>query len=130
MPSNTDDIMAINNVLVSTLEQAETSINRSWPTTTFSPTILIGANSYSPSITIENTGYNYGTPPVYTALTTSLLINSKTYKLSMALDQADPAGASSYKSSYLQLTVAVTPYVNGTLTTTGTQKMVAYVAQP
>jgi len=130
IPAQTDSIMAVNSVLVSVMEQAEASLDKSWPaSTTFTPTILVGASSYAPTITINNTAYAYGTPPTYTSLTNALLINNNTYQLSMAVDQADPAGGTTYKSTFLQVTVAVTPYVNGSLATSGMQKVVTYVSK-
>jgi hypothetical protein len=130
VPAYTNDIMSVDNVLVNVTEQTKASLVASWPSSTFSGALYIAGSSYTPSIAINNTAHDYGTPATYITVTSSLSINNKTYRLSMAVDQADPAGGTAYKSDYYRVIVAVIPYVNGSLATTGQQTMVTYVTQP
>jgi hypothetical protein len=130
VPAITDEMMAVNNLLVNATEQTRAGLLAAWPTTTFNSSLQIGGSSYSTSIPINNAAHNYGAPPSYTVVTSSLRINNKTYRLSLAVDQADPAGGSSYKTDYYRIIVAATPYVAGTLQTSGQRTMVTYVTQP
>jgi type II secretory pathway pseudopilin PulG len=142
VPANTDEIMQVNNVIVSVMEQTKANLIRagtssSWPSGTWGGNgygFLYNSTSYTPTAGTAigtagalSTGYS---TPTSGSSPAPLTVNTKIYKLTISIDTADPTGGTSYKTDFLQVTVSMTPYINGTLQTSGKKTMVTYVTQP
>jgi type II secretory pathway pseudopilin PulG len=139
VPSKTDDTMAINNVLVSALEQMKAQLTSSpgWPSTTSTTTYTLyfkdmtdSLSTYHPSTTLPPLNTTPGVPwstTIQTPPTGSfrLGINSKPYQLFITLAKADPTGGANYQSDYLSVTAQLNGLRDGSTTT-----MVTYVTQP
>jgi hypothetical protein len=133
VPAATDNIMSINTVLVSVMEQTHANLIRNWPASTWGgPNCAFFANgiSYTPPANIAFRS-SYTTPITGTS-PKPLQINGKPYQVSLILATADPVnpGGTSPQSDFIQITVVAAPVIAGTVDSTSTQRLVTYVAQP
>jgi type II secretory pathway pseudopilin PulG len=136
VPAATDETMSINSTLVNVMEQVRGNLLRNWSSSNFNGSnyaLSINGTSYTPAGTTIGTtatpGTSYSTP-ASGASPAPVIINNKTFVIKVAVDKADPAGSTSYKTDFLQITVTCMPVVSGAASANGQKIMVSYVTQP
>jgi len=149
VPAKTDDMMLVNNTLVSVMEQMKAKLSTNWPSTsaTTSYTLTLpntnestGSSSYALSFpamsATDGVAWTNGyatTPATGTSTPKPLAVNYKIYQLRVTLEKADPAdpvAGTNYRSDFLRVTVQLFVVTGFTASTTATQTMVTYATKP